>query len=91
MGFNRIADLPQHLHDELPEKAQELYLAAYNQAWEAETAAASGEIDEQTLAEQADKDAWLRVKEEFVQDENGRWQPHSIDDDIDKNSIRNTA
>ena len=88
MTFHRVADLPQRIRDELPEQAQELYFAAYNQIWEAENAAAAGDIDEQTLAELASKGAWLQVNEEYVQDEHGRWRPHPVDDDIDKDDIR---
>jgi hypothetical protein len=34
MPYDRIDQLPEHIREELPEPAQELYLAAYNRALE---------------------------------------------------------
>jgi cation transport regulator len=34
MPYNRLSDLPDSVRDNLPERAQEIYRAAFNSAWE---------------------------------------------------------
>lgn len=65
MPYESILELPEGVRNNLPKHAQEIYQAAYNNAWE------EYGHDE----ERAHRVAWAAVKQKYVKDENtGRWK-----------------
>ncbi|HLY25743.1 MAG TPA: ChaB family protein [Aggregatilineales bacterium] len=65
MPYNSTRDLPDSVRDHLPEHAQEIYRAAFNNALKE-----YGESDEA----RAHRVAWAAVKNEYEKDEkNGQW------------------
>ena len=68
MTYQRLADLPNSVRDHLPRHAQEIYRAAFNNAWE------EYEHDE----ERAHRVAWAAVKEKYEKNEKtGKWEAKS--------------
>ena len=64
MPYNTIRELPENVRDHLPKHAQEIYIAAFNSAWE------EYNHDE----ERSYKVAWSAVKKTYTKDEeSGRW------------------
>ena len=72
MPYASTSDLPDAVRDVLPEKAQALFLAAYNNAWNHYRDPATRRGDE-GREEVAFKVAWSAVKQQYVKKEN-RWQ-----------------
>ena len=58
MPYREIADLPDSVKHHLPRHAQEIYLAAFNNAWEEYASRADQEI-------LAHKVAWAAVKKQY--------------------------
>ncbi len=68
MSYPRLADLPASVRDNLPKHAQEIYRAAFNNAWE--------EYDHDE--ERAHRVAWAAVKEKYEKNEQtGKWTAKS--------------
>lgn len=82
-GYTSISDLPATIREELPSDAQELYLAAYNQALEDRT-------DDDTLCAEivAHNAAMRQVKNEFSYDSEGRWKSDPIGEHMDETGPR---
>jgi cation transport regulator len=59
MPYKNLSDLPDSVRDNLPKHAQEIYQAAYNNAWE--------QYDHEE--ERAHRVAWAAVKNEYEKDE----------------------
>jgi cation transport regulator len=73
MTYESKEELPDTIRDVLPEQAQELYVEAYNEAWEAYDERWSSELGREGVA---NREAWASVKQEFVQNEETRqWYP----------------
>ena len=65
MPYNKLSDLPESVRDHLPKHAQEIYQAAYNNAFE--------EYDHEE--ERAHRVAWAAVKNDYEKDEkSGDWK-----------------
>ena len=65
MPYKDISDLPENVREHLPKHAQEIYLAAYNNAWD------EYGHDE----ERAHRIAWSAVKKKYQKDEaSGQWK-----------------
>lgn len=65
MPYQHIADLPDSVRKHLPKHGQEIYQAAFNNAWD------EYNHDE----ERAHRVAWAAVKHEYVKDEqSGDWK-----------------
>jgi cation transport regulator len=65
MPYKNVKDLPDGVVNNLPVHGQEIYLAAFNSAWEEYS------HDE----ERAHKVAWSAVKKKYVKDESdGHWK-----------------
>jgi len=64
MPYNDISDLPESVQDALPEKAQEIFLAAFNNAWEQYDSADKRKGDS-SREEAAFKVAWSAVKKKY--------------------------
>ncbi len=74
MPYNTTKDLPENVRDNLPKHAQEIYLAAYNSAWE-EYKDPKDRRGEASIEETAHKVAWAAVKQKYQKDDNsGRWK-----------------
>jgi len=73
MPYKTIADLPQSVRAHLPEHAQEIYLGAFNNAWqhyEKPSHRRSGSSQEET----AHRVAWAAVKASYVKAADGQWE-----------------
>lgn len=78
MPYKRIEDLPDSVRDNVPKHAQEIYLAAYNSAWE-QYDKPEERRDDASREETAHKVAWAAVKQKYEKDEkSGKW--HAKDD-----------
>ncbi|HEY8094624.1 MAG TPA: ChaB family protein, partial [Methylobacter sp.] len=65
MPYKKLTDLPASVREHLPTHAQEIYLAAYNNAWEE-----YGQDEER-----AHRVAWSAVKKKYGKDEaSGQWE-----------------
>jgi cation transport regulator len=74
MPYRDIGELPAGVRHSLPQHAQEIYLAAYNNAWE-EYADPKKRRGNASLEEVARRVAWAAVKKEYQKDsETGQWQ-----------------
>jgi len=65
MPYREISDLPDSVKNHLPHHAQEIYLAAFNNAWEEY----ASRDDRDILAH---KVAWSAVKKQYVKAGNER-------------------
>lgn len=74
MPYERIKDLPDSVKDNLPRHAQEIYLKAFNSAWEQYDRPEERRGDA-SREETAHKVAWAAVKKKYEKDENsGDWK-----------------
>jgi cation transport regulator len=73
MPFNTVDELPCELRRDLPRHAQELYVKAYNDAWE-KYEDPNRRLGGGSREEIAQKVAWEEVEKEYVRDENGNWR-----------------
>jgi cation transport regulator len=65
MPYKSLRELPESVRNNLPRHAQEIYQAAYNNAWE--------EYDHEE--ERAHRVAWAAVKQLYVKDDKtGKWE-----------------
>jgi cation transport regulator len=65
MPYRDTADLPPRIRDHLPEHVQEIFLEAFNRAWE-QYAAAGKRHPGSSLEETANRVAWAAVKRSYV-------------------------
>jgi cation transport regulator len=71
MEYQNKSDLPHTLRDMLPEEAQDIYLEAFQEAWEEYEDWQGGDMDRHSTAHQR---AMAAVKLDFVHDdETGKW------------------
>lgn len=65
MPYQQLSDLPDSVREHLPQHAQEIYRAAYNNAWE--------EYNHEE--ERAHRVAWAAVKHQYQKNEStGQWE-----------------
>jgi cation transport regulator len=65
MAYDKLIDLPKSVRNVLPKRAQEIFLAAFNNAWK--------EYGHEE--ERAYRVAWAAVKREYEKDKSsGRWR-----------------
>ena len=74
MPYKNLDDLPEAVKGVLPRHAREIYLAAFNNAWDEykEPGDRRGEDSRETVAH---KVAWAAVKQKYKKDSGGDWQP----------------
>ncbi len=78
MPYKNVSDLPDSVKDNLPTHAQEIYLAAFNNAW-AEYDQPQERRGNETREEVARKVAWAAVKKKYEKDENsGKWKLKNV-------------
>ena len=63
MPYPSIQDLPENVRVNLPKHAQEIYQAAFNNAWQ----------EYQHDEERAHQVAWAAVENSYEKDGSGRW------------------
>jgi cation transport regulator len=74
MPYNSLSDLPDNVRNNLPKHGQEIYLAAYNSAWEQYKDPKDRQGDS-SREETAHRVAWSAVKNEYEKDESsGEWK-----------------
>jgi cation transport regulator len=74
MPYRTIDDLPPAVKDHLPRHAQEIFLEAYNSAWEQYSNPAKRRA-ETSLEETANRVAWAAVGHRYEKnEETGQWQ-----------------
>jgi len=71
MPYDKVAELPDSVKENLPNHAQEIYRAAFNNAWD-EYADASQRRGGDSREETAHKVAWAAVKEKYEK-RNDKW------------------
>jgi cation transport regulator len=64
MPYENLSDLPDSVKDNLPQHAQEIYRAAYNNAWD-EYADPEDRRGDASREETAHRVAWSAVKESY--------------------------
>lgn len=74
MPYNSLDELPDSVRDNLPNHAQEIYMKAFNNAWE-EYADPEERRGDASREETAHKVAWAAVKNVYKKDEeSGEWK-----------------
>jgi len=75
MPYKTITDLPPSVKNHLPDHAQEIYMKAFNSAWD-QYADPSTRRGNETREEVAHKVAWSAVENTYEKDEqSGNWKP----------------
>jgi cation transport regulator len=64
MPYNHLNDLPEQVTNNLPKHAQEIYMEAYNSAWD-QYADPNKRRGEESREETAHKVAWSAVKKQY--------------------------
>ena len=73
MPYTNTADLPDPVRDNLPRHAQEIYLAAFNRAWE-QYDRPEERRQGRSREETAHAVAWSAVEQKYEKDaKSGRW------------------
>lgn len=72
MPYDRISELPDSVTNALPRHAQEIYLAAYNSAWD-QYEDPDDRHGDASREETSHKVAWAAVKHSYSKDDAGRW------------------
>lgn len=72
MPFQTAKDLPETVKEHLPEHARDIYLEAFNSAWDHYDQPDERHGDD-TREETAHKVAWAAVKKVYEKNEEGRW------------------
>ena len=66
MPYHTIDDLPDPVKNHLPKHAQEIYLKAFNNAW-------NTYHNEEDIEGTCARVAWSAVKQEYEKGEDGKW------------------
>lgn len=74
MPYKDIDDLPESVQDNLPKHAQEIYLAAYNNAWD-EYKSPKDRAGDTSREETSHKVAWAAVKKKYEKGKDNKWHP----------------
>ena len=70
--YNNLDELPDNVTDNVPVHAQEIYRAAYNNAWE-QYKNPNDRFDDASQEETAHRVAWSAVKEKYKKGDDGNW------------------
>lgn len=81
MPYERISELPKSVRDNLPEHAQEIYLEAFNSAWQQYKDAEDRRDPQDSREEVAHKVAWSAVKQSYEKVKD-RWVKKKIKERI---------
>ena len=72
MPYRKLAELPTPIRKHLPKHAQEIYISAFNNAWD-QYADPDKRRDSATREETAHRVAWAAVEHKYQKREDGRW------------------
>jgi cation transport regulator len=72
MPYDRNADLPKQVTNNLPDHAQTIFRKAWNSAWE-QYKDPDDRRGDASREETANRVAWAAVKEVYEKNENGDW------------------
>lgn len=72
MPYKTISDLPDSVKDHLPKHAQEIYLAAFNNAWK-EYQDPEKRYEDTSREQTAHKVAWAAVKNKYAK-KSDKWE-----------------
>lgn len=72
MPYDKLEDLPERVKHNLPKHAQEIYMKAFNNAWE-QYKEPEERRGEESREEAAHKVAWSAVKQKYEKDKEGKW------------------
>jgi len=72
MPYERLSDLPGSVKNNLPKHGQEIYVSAYNNAWN-QYKSAKARRGGKSREETAHSVAWAAVQQEYKKNENGDW------------------
>lgn len=72
MAYNNLKDLPEQVRNNLPEHAQEIFLKAFNNAWE-EYKESESRRGGSSREETAFRVAWSAVEKIYKKDKSGKW------------------
>jgi cation transport regulator len=72
MPYKTDSELPVGVRNVLPQHAQDIYRAAFNNAWD-EYADSSKRRGKESREEAAHRVAWAAVEKEYAKDANGVW------------------
>jgi cation transport regulator len=64
MPYKNLSELPDNVKDNLPKHAREIYLAAFNNAWD-QYSDPDDRRDDNSREETAHKVAWAAVKQKY--------------------------
>ncbi|MDY0150366.1 MAG: ChaB family protein [Kiritimatiellia bacterium] len=74
MPYGTLTELPDAIQNVLPQHAQEIYRAAFNNAWSEYKAPEDRRNEDDSREEVAHKVAWNAVKQSYEKTEDG-WKP----------------
>lgn len=74
MPYDSIRELPDSVRGNLPKHAQEIYMEAFNSAWD-QYADPEDRRDGNSREETAHKIAWSAVKQDYEKGNDGKWHP----------------
>ena len=72
MPYDKLEDLPERVKDNLPTHAQEIFLEAFNNAWE-QYKDPEHRRGNESREETTFKVAWAAVKKEYQKNSSGKW------------------
>jgi cation transport regulator len=72
MPYTTIQDLPDRVRDSLPKHGEEIYIAAFNSAWD-DYKDKDDRRGDDSREEVTHKVAWTAVKQKFEKNEQGEW------------------
>ncbi len=72
MPYKQLGDLPDSVRDNVPRHAQEIYLEAFNSAWD-QYADPDERRGDASREETAHRVAWAAVKQKYEKGDDGRW------------------
>jgi cation transport regulator len=73
MPYNKLSELPDSVRDNLPKHAQEIYMKAFNSAWDQYDKPEERRGDA-SREETAHRVAWSAVKNDYEKGEDGNWR-----------------
>ncbi len=72
--YRKVSELPDRVKDNLPAHAQEIYMEAYNSAWD-QYKDPEDRREDNSREETAHSVAWAAVKHKYEKDEkSGKWK-----------------
>jgi len=77
MPYKSVSDIPEAVQHSLPAHAQEIWMKAFNHAWQTYKNPEKRYNPNESIEAVASKVAWDAVKGEYKKEERGVWVPKS--------------